>query len=99
MGTITLVLISIAMMFSLAQFQETPSGDWVKLAEQITAEFKAKSVAVRVAFNLPPGYMKITYVAGIDSKYDLASQNAEMERMARFALETYKGRDKKYITE
>ena len=99
MGTATMILISIAMMFSLSQFQETPSGDWVKLAEQITPEFKAKSVAVRINFSMPPGHMKITYVAGIDSKYDLASQNAEMERMARFAIATYKGRDMKYVTE
>ena len=99
MGTITLLLISIAMMFSLSQFQETPSGDWVKLAEQISAEFKAQSVAVRVNFAMAPGFMKISYVAGIDSKYDLASQNAEMERMARFAIATYKGKDMKYVTE
>ena len=95
----SLLLVSIAMMVSLSQFQETPSGDWVKLAEQITAEFKTKSVSVRINFSMPPGYMKITYVAGIDSKYDLASQNAEMERMARFAIATYKGRDMKYVTE
>jgi hypothetical protein len=99
MGTATLLLISIAMMLSLTQFQETPSGDWVKLAEQITAEFKAKSVSVRVNFSMAPGHLKITYVAGIDSKYDLASQNAEMERMARFAIATYKGKDMKYVTE
>ncbi len=99
MGTATLLLISIAMMLSLSQFQETPSGDWVKLAEQITAEFKAKSVAVRINFAMAPGYMKISYTAGIDSKYDLASQNVEMERMARFAIATYKGKDMKYVTE
>jgi len=99
MGMVTLLLISIAMMFSLSQFQETDSKDWVKIAEQITSEFKAKSVAVRINFAMPPGYMKISYVAGIDSKYDLASQNAEMERMARFAVATYKGKDIKYVTE
>jgi len=99
MGAITMILISIAMMFSLSQFQETPSGDWVKLGELITTEFQAKSVAVRVNFNMPPGHLKITYVAGVDSKYDLSSQNAEMERIARFAVANYKGRDMKYVTE
>jgi hypothetical protein len=99
MGTITLLLISIAMMFSLTQFQETPSVEWVKLAEQISSEFKAKGVAVRINFTMPPGFMKISYTAGIDSKYDLAVQNAEMERIARFAIANYKGRDMKYVTE
>jgi len=99
MGTSTLLLISIAMMLSLTQFQETPSGDWVKISEQISSEFKAKSVAVRINFAMAPGFMKISYVAGIDSKYDLASQNAEMERIARFAISNYKGKDMKYVTE
>ena len=98
MGTVTLLLVSVAMMFSLTQFQETPSGDWVKLAELLTPEFKTQSVAVRVILNAPP-HMKISYVAGVDSKYDLASQNAEMERLARFALANYKGKDKRYLTE
>jgi hypothetical protein len=99
MGTVTLLLISIAMMFSLTQFQETPSGEWVKLAEQIAAEFKAKNVAVRVIFSVPPAHLKISYLAGVDSKYDLAVQNAEMERVARFAVANYKGKDMRYVTE
>jgi hypothetical protein len=98
MGTATLVLVSIAMMFSLSQFQETPSGDWVKLAELITPEFKTQSVSVRVTLS-ENGYMKIAYVAGVDSKYDLSSQNAEMERLARFALKNYKGKDMRYVRE
>jgi len=60
MGTSTLLLISIAMMLSLTQFQETPSGDWVKISEQISSEFKAKSVAVRINFAMAPGFMKST---------------------------------------
>jgi len=99
MGAVTLLLISIAMIISLSQFQETPSVEWVRLAEQITAEFKAKNVAVRVNLNMPPGSLRVSYLAGLDSNYDLAVQNAEMERVAKFALQNYKGKDLRYVGE
>jgi hypothetical protein len=96
---VTLLLVSIAMIISLAQFQETPTVEWVKLAEQISGEFKAKNVSVRVNLNMPPGLLKVSYLAGLDSNYDLAVQNAEMEKVARFAAANYKGKDQKYIGE
>ena len=73
--------------------------DWVKLAELITAEFKAKNVAVRVNLTMPPGLLKISYLAAIDSNYNLSVQNAEMEKVARFAAQNYKGKDLRYIGE
>ena len=99
MGMVTLLLVSIAMILSLSQFQETPTVEWVKLAEQITGEFKAKNVSVRVNLNMPPGLLKVTYLAGLDSNYDIAIQNAEMEKVASFAAANYKGKDLKYIGE
>jgi hypothetical protein len=98
MGVATVLLVSIAMVFSLAQFKEVPAGEWVKLAEAITSEFKAKSVSVRVNLSVP-GVMRIAYLAGIDSNYNLDVQNKEMEKVARFAIQNYKGKDLTYIEE
>src|ERR1043165_9739070 len=97
MGALAMLLVSFAMMLTLGQFQETPSKDWVKLAEQLTAEFKAKNVGVRVA--MPPGALRISYLAGIHSNYNLEVQNAEMKQVAEFALKNYKGKDMRYVTE
>jgi len=98
MGVATVLLISIAMIFSLSQFKEVPAGDWVKLSEAITGEFKAKSVSVRVNLSVP-GVMRIAYLAGTDSNYSLDVQNQEMEKVAKFAILNYKGKDLHYIEE
>lgn len=97
MGALAMLLVTFAMMLSLGQFQETPSKDWVKLSEQLSTEFKAKNVAVRVA--MPPGTLRISYLAGIHSNYNLEVQNAEMKQVADYALKNYKGKDMRYVTE
>jgi hypothetical protein len=99
MGFVTLLLVTIAMVLSLSQFSETPSSEWVRLAEQIATEFKAKNVAVRVNLNIPPGSLRVSYLAGIHSNYSVEAQNAEMERVAQFAAAHYKGRDMRYVRE
>ena len=99
MGVVALLLVTVAMVISLGQFSETPSKDWVKLAEMITAEFKAQHVSVRVNLNIPPGILRIAYLAGIHSNYSVDAQNAEMERVAQFALKNYAGRDARYVRE
>ena len=99
MGFVTLLLVTIAMVMSLTQFQETPSSEWVRLAEQITTEFKAQNVSVRVNLNVPPGSLRIGYLAGIHSNYSLEAQNAEMQRVAQFAAANYKGKDMRYVRE
>lgn len=89
----TALVLTFAMMITLGQFQEIPAADWVKLAEATTAEFKLEKVAVRVTFAENPTAMHISYVTKRDSKFDAAVQNAEMERVAEFAVNKYAGSD------
>ncbi|MBI3856058.1 MAG: hypothetical protein HY293_10255 [Planctomycetes bacterium] len=93
LGAITALFLSIMMVLSLGQFTEIPAADWVKLAEATTAEFKLEQVAVRVSFRENPSQMRITYLTRINSKFDTSAQNAEMEKIANFAAQNYKGRD------
>ena len=98
MGMVAFFLVSIAMVLSLTQFKEVPAAEHVKLGELISSEFKAQNVTVRVGVTSPIA-LKISYLAGIHSNYNTTVQNEEMERVARFALANYKGRDKKYVDE
>lgn len=89
----TALVMAFMMMITLGQFQEIPAADWVKLAEATTAEFKLEKVAVRVSFAENPTAMHLSYVTKKDSKFDAAVQNAEMERVAEFAVNKYTGSD------
>lgn len=96
MGGISSLFLVVALMLSLGQFQETPAADWVKLAELIQHNFHLDHVSVRVTRRSPPK-MEIAYLTRTNSKFDLTEQNAEMDRVAHFALENYKGRDLTWI--
>ncbi len=100
MGLVTMLVLSAGMMVSLGQFQETPAIEWVRLAENIGREFKAEPVSVRVNLRSAPSAMIINYTALVDSKYNVSLQNAEMEKVARFAITNYKkGREQRLIEE
>lgn len=93
MAAITALVLSLGMMISLGQFQELPAADWVKLAEATTAEFKLEKVSVRVSLSESPTAMHLHYLTKQDTKFSSTIQNAEMERVAEFAVKTYTGRD------
>jgi hypothetical protein len=93
MGLLAALVLAFGMMISLSQFQEVPAADWVKLAELTTREFKMDNAAVRVNLKAIPSVMRITYLTRADSKFDLTQQNLEMEKIANFAVENYKGKD------
>ena len=94
MGLVTMLALSMGMMVSLGQFQEVPAADWVKLAAGITEEFKFDTATVRVdARSAGPCRMKVAYVTKANSGHDSSAQNVEMENVAKFATENYKGRD------
>jgi hypothetical protein len=93
MGLVTAMVLAFGMMISLSQFQEVPAAEWVKLAESTTHEFKLENVSVRVNLNSVPSVMRIGYLTRADSKFDLTQQNVEMEKIANFAVQNYKGRE------
>lgn len=93
MGLVTALVLSVAMALSLSQFTEVPAVEWVRLAEMTTTEFKLENVAVRVNLRDHPSSMRITYLTRADSKFDTTVQNAEMEKVAKFAVQNYKGRE------
>jgi hypothetical protein len=94
MGLITMLALSMGMMVTLGQFQEAPAADWVKLAQAMTDQFKFDNITVRVDLHSAgPLKMKIAYVTKANSGFDSSAQNVEMENVAKFATEHYKGRD------
>jgi hypothetical protein len=99
MGLITMLVLAAGMAVSLGQFQETPAVEWVRLAESIGQEFKADPVSVKLALRKTPSAMEISYSSLVDSKFDLSLQNAEMERVAGYAIRTYRGREQTLVDE
>jgi len=93
MGAICMLALSMGMMVSLGQFQEIPAAEWVKCATAISNEFNFENVVVKVNLRNPPSSMKISYVTKESSKFDSSAQNVEMEKVAQFALQNYKGKD------
>ena len=100
MGLITMLALSAGMMVSLGQFQETPAIEWVRLSELIGREFKADPVGVRVNLRSRPSAMIVSYSSLIDSKFNVSLQNAEMEKVALYAITNYKkGKEQRLIEE
>ena len=100
MGSLTLLLLVAGMVLSLDQFTvSSPAVKWVKLAEQITHDFKLDTTAAEVRIGLPTSSLRVAYVTHEDSKFDLSAQNAEMEKIARFAIGKYEGSDRRKIDE
>ena len=98
MGVITILALIMGMVVSLGQFQEVPAAEWVKIAAAIAAEYKFENVSARVAFRGDaPSALKITYTTKPNANFDSSAQNVEMENVAKFALENYKGKDLRKI--
>src|SRR5262245_16365030 len=94
MGAVTMLALSMGMMVSLNQFQEVPAADWVKLAQAVTNEFKFDTVSVRVSVRGDgPSALKVIYITSKNYTFDASAQNVEMESVAKFAVENYKGKD------
>ena len=100
MGLVTMLALSMGMMVSLNQFREVPAAEWVKLASGVTDQFKFENVSVRVSLIDRPSTMKISYVTkGNSNSFDSSAQNVEMEKVAQFAVENYKGKELNRIDE
>jgi hypothetical protein len=100
MGFLTITLLVVGMMMSLTQFQAaSPAVKFVKLAEQISHEFKLEPVAAEVRLQPPPGALRVTYLTRVDTKFDITAQNAEMKKIAEFAIKNYQGNDRNWISD
>lgn len=99
MGLVTALALALGMGVSLGSFQEAPAFEWVRLAELVGREFKAEHVTLRMDLRSRPSAMKITYSSLVDSKFNLSMQNAEMEKVAAFAIQNYKGREQTMVDE
>jgi hypothetical protein len=100
MGFVTVTLLVVGMMISLTQFQAgSPAVKFVKLAEQIGREFGIETVAAEVRVDPAPGSLRISYLTRVDSKFDLTVQNAEMKKIAEYAIKNYQGNDRSWISD
>lgn len=100
MGFVTITLLIVGMMISLMQFQKgSPAVKFVKLAELVGREFKVDNVGADVRMDPAPGNLRITYLTRVDSKFDTSVQNAEMRKVAEFAIKNYEGSDRHHLGE
>jgi hypothetical protein len=94
MGVITILALTMGMVVTLGQFQEVPAVEWVKVAQAISEQFKFENVNARVMFRGDaPSALKISYTTKPSTSFDSSAQNVEMENVAKFAIENYKGKD------
>ena len=99
MGMLTMFALVLGMSLSLGQFNEVPAVAWVRLSENIAREFKAEQVSTRINLRSRPSIMTVSYASLVDSNYDLSMQNAEMEAVANYAINNYKGREQTMVDE
>ena len=98
MGVITILALSMGMVVSLGQFQEVPAAEWVKIAAAIAEEFKFQNVTARVVFRGDaPSALKVAYTTKPNADFDSSAQNVEMEKVAKYAVDNYKGKDLRKI--
>jgi hypothetical protein len=82
------------MVVTLGQFQDVPAAEWVKVAQAVSEQYKFENVTARVQFRSEgPSALKINYNTKPNPSFDSSAQNVEMENVARFAIENYKGKD------
>jgi hypothetical protein len=94
MGVITILALTMGMVVSLGQFQEVPAAEWVKVAAMVAEQFKFENVNARVQMRSEgPSALKISYITKPSPSFDSSAQNVEMENVAKYAIENYKGKD------
>jgi hypothetical protein len=86
MGLMSALLLTVAMMFGLSAFQQSPAGARSKLGEQIRTEFSFAAAGADVQVYAQPSRLNISYETHQNSRFDVAVQNAEMQRVAEFAI-------------
>ncbi len=99
MGVLTALILAMAMMFSLGKYKETDAATRTKLSETIQAEFALDTVGTRVRIDRIPTALEVFYTTRADSKFDTSAQNAEMQKIAEFAVSRYEGKDLRFIDE
>lgn len=99
MGLLTMLLMAMGMAISLGQFQEVPAVEWVRLGETIGREFRAEQVGIKVNLRVQPSVLVVTYSSLLDTKYDLSVQNAEMEKVATYAITNLSRREQMLVDE
>jgi hypothetical protein len=99
MGFITVMIIVVAMLLSLTMFQQSPASNRARLAQEVKNEFGFPEVGSDVRDILGRTVLIVSYESPVDSKYDLAVQKAEMEKVATFVEGKYDGDDRRSIQE
>ena len=99
MGMLSMLALALGMAISLGQFTEAPAVEWVRVSEGVAREFNAEQVSTRINLRVSPSVMTVSYSSLVDTKYDLSVQNAEMENVAKYAINSYKGREQTMVDE
>lgn len=99
LGILTALLLTLGMLFTLDQYQQSPAGNRFKFAETIRTEFQFDSAGADVSPIEGKMVLRISFMTTKDSKHDPAAQRQEMERVAAFAAGKYDGKDRSSIQE
>lgn len=101
LGAITALLLVVAMMATLSQFKDTPAAMRTALAASIQNEFQFIATGTEVRTHAEKSWLRIVYEAKPDKNTALSKEASddEMTRVARYAIEHYKGRDRTLLDE
>lgn len=99
LGILTALILTLGMLFTLDQYQQSPAGNRFKFAETIRTEFQFDSAGADVAPLEGKMILRISYMTTKDSKHDQTAQRQEMEKVAAFAAVKYDGKDRSSIHE
>jgi hypothetical protein len=101
LGAVAALLLVVAMMASLSQFKDTPAAMRTALAASIQNEFQFIATGTEVRNQAEKSWLRIVYEAkpSKDIAFSKEASDAEMTRVAQYAIEHYKGRDRTVLDE
>ena len=99
LGFITVVLMVIMMLFSLAAFRGSPAANRAKFTNQIRERFRFPEVAANVSEMEGQLVLRVEFLSATDSNFSDKIMTDELERVASFAQYSYDGTDRRLITQ
>lgn len=98
-GFITVVILTVCMMFMLKWFGDSPLSKNTKIAVAVRTQYKFESVGADIKTGTQKTLLVIQYETHQDSKFNIAAQNQEMQTVADFAIGKAEAFDRRMIDE
>jgi hypothetical protein len=98
-GFLTVVFLVLAMWVMLGQFGASPYSSSSKIAYSIRGEFHFESVGTATRYEGLKNVFLVAYETHLNSNFNLAAQNAEMQKVAEYAATKFEPGDRRRVDE